>query len=431
MRKFEAKAFAMRLASIILLCHLLGTTAAQTLHLTSVQHELRWLFEGAFPPLVNNQTVRDSVLQTAARTLAAKYGAANYTIPDKIDYRLIAMFGKPKFKTPEEKGSEGDYQAAVLSFITRATTGLDVLWSMKVEVKQKGKTVFSKEVTHQLLSYEATSPWFDEESFVSNFSKLLEEALELTPPLAYKMVLGNGIDYAELLKQNSEPWDVSKKSNPLGFGMPSFGPYATVLAEKMDSAVVRTETKLGKETSIGTRDNFTSGSGNSLLVFNQYKIVDRSKTKFGELLLSNGTDTTRSVFAVGILQREARKTVLGHLFGDQNESSSSTLSYNRHIAGSISTDTLDWEFNISGYDQSGAFRRGYLALGQEEYLLEYKQGTGFKREAILKTGSGEYVANLEFTFSDANLRIRKKLDPMTEHAIAAFYAVLLSVKNVQ
>jgi hypothetical protein len=134
---------------------------------------------------------------------------------------------------------------------------------------------------------------------------------------------------------------------------------------------------------------------------------------------------------VGILQREARKTVLGHLFGDQNESSSSTIAYNRDVAGSITTDTLAWEFNLNGYDQSGWFRSGYLALGQEEYLLEYKQGTGFKREAILKTGSGEYVASLDFSFSDTFLRIRKQLDPMTEQAIAALYAVLLSVKNVQ
>lgn len=423
--------YAIRHTAVILFCFCSLVSSAQTLHLTSVQHELRWLEEGAFPPLVNDETVRDSILQAAARTLAAKYGAANYTTPVQIDYRLITMFGKPKFKTPEGKGNEGDYQAAVLSFITRATTGFDVLWSMKVEVKQKGKTVFSKEVTHQLLNYEAPGTWFDEESFVTSFKKLLEEALELSPPLAYKFVLGNGLDYAELLKQHSEPWEVGKKSNPLGFGMPSFGPYTTVLAEKMDSAVVRTETKLGKETSIGTRDNFTAGSGNSLLVFNQYKIVDRSKTKFGELRLTNGTDTTRSVFAVGIVQREARKTVLGHLFGNQNESSSSTLAYNRDVVGSITTDTLDWEFNINGYDQSGIFRSGYLALGQEEYLLEYKQGTGFKRDAILKTGSGEYVADLEFSFSDATLRIRKQLDPMTEKAIAALYAVLLSVKNVQ
>lgn len=421
----------MRWSFAIFLVQLAFTTAAQTLHLTSLQHELRWLDEGTFPPLVNEETVRDSVLQTAARTLAAKYGAASYTTPEKIDYRLINMFGKPKFKSPEEKGNDGDYQASVLSFITRATTGFDVLWTMKAEIKQKGKTVFSKEVTHQLLNYEASGSWYDEESFVSSFKKLLEEALELSPQLAYKFVLGSGLDYAELLKQNSEPWNVSKKSNPLGFGMPSFGPYTTVLAEKMDSAVLRTETKIGKETSIGTRDNFGAGSGNSLLVFNQYKIVDRSKTKFGELRLTNGTDTTRSVFAVGILQREARKTVLGHLFGDQGESSGSTIAYNRDIVGTITTDTLAWEFNINGYDQSGIFRSGYLALGQEEYLLEYKQGTGFKREAILKTGSGEYVANLDFSFSDTILRIRKKLDPMTEKAIATLYAVLLSVKNVQ
>lgn len=421
----------MRLASIILLCHLVGATAAQTLHLTSLQHELRWLDEGAFPPLVNEATVRDSVLQTAAKTLAAKYGATNYSTPDKIDYRLINMFGKPKFKSPEEKGNEGDYQASILSFITRATTGFDVLWSLKVEVKQKGNTVFSKEITHQILNYEVTGSWFNEESFVSSFKKLLDEVLELSPPLAYKFVLGSGLDYAEWLKQNSEPWEVSKKSNPLGFGMPSFGPYSTILAEKMDSAVLRTKTKIGKETSIGLSDNLNVGAGNSPLAFNQYKIVDLSKTKFGELRLANGSDTTRAVFAVGILQREARKTVLGHLFGKQDESSSSTIAYNRDIAGTITTDTLDWEFNINGYDQSGFFRSGYLTLGQEEYLLEYKQGTGFKREAVLKTGSGEYVADLEFTFSDANLRIRKKLDPMTEQAIATFYAVLLSVKNVQ
>jgi hypothetical protein len=421
----------MRFIIALLWCSVSFHAATQTLHLTSVQHELRWLDEGAFPPLVNDKTVRDSVLHTAAQTLSSKFGATGFTVPNQIDYRLINMFGKPKFKTPEGKGEETDYQAAVLSFITRATTGYDVLWSLKVDVKQKGKTVFSKEVTHQLLNYEASGAWFDEESFVSSFKKLLEETLELSPPMAYKFVLGSGLDYAELLKQNSEPWGVSKKSNPLGFGMPSFGPYSTTLAEKMDSAVLRTKTKIGKETSIGLSDNLNVGAGNSPLAFNQYKIVDFSKTKFGELRLANSSDTTRAVFAVGILQREARKTVLGHLFGNQDESSSSTLAYNRDIAGTITTDTLDWDFNINGYDQSGIFRSGYLALGQEEYLLEYKQGTGFKREAILKTGSGEYVANLDFSFSDTILRIRKKLDPMTEQAIAAFYAVLLSVKNVQ
>lgn len=421
----------MRLIAIFLFCFGSFTASTQTVHLSSVQHELRWLDEGTFPPLVNDALVRDSILQMTAQTLAVKFGATDFTKPSQIDYRLINMFGKPKFKSPEGSGNDNDYQASVLSFITRATTGYDVLWTMKAEVRQKGKTVFSKEITHQLLNFESSGAWFDEESFTTSFKKLLDELLELTPPLAYKYVLGNGLDYAELLKKNSDAWEVSKKSNPLGFGTPSFGPYNTVLAEKLDTAVLRKETKLGKETSISTRDNFSSAGNNSPLVFNQYKIVDRSKTKFCQLQLSNGTDTMQAYFAVGILRREARKTVLGTIFGNQSESSSSTLAYNRDVAGTITTDTLSWDFNINGYDQSGFFRSGYLALGQEEYLLEYQQGTGFKRDAIVKTGSGEYVADLEFSFSDATLRIRKQLDPMTEQAIATLYAVLLSVKNVQ
>jgi len=419
----------MRMALIFLWSFTGLTAAAQPLQLTSLQHELRWLEEYRFPPFVKNRDIAGTLLQHTASVLAAKFQAAEYSQPSQIDYRLISMFGKPKLKSPK---SGAGYQAAVLSFLTRGTTNTDVFWSFQVEVKQNGKTIYRKETEHQLLYYGPEERWFTAEEFITHYKNLFDELLELSPPRAYKYIVGDGMDYAEILKNNSEPWEVEKKSNPLGFGLPSFGAYHTIDAGKLDTAVFRTKTVVDKETSFSSRENFNDGGKNSLFVFNQYKVVDFSKTIFCQLLLGSGADTTEAVFSVGVLQRETRRTVLGVLFGEKSDNSmSSPIEYRRDIAGRLVTGPVSWDFVIENYDADGAFSHGYLVQQQEEYLLEYQPGKGASREVILKKGNGEYVAALYPGMSPAVLRVHKGLDPAAERAIAAFYAVLLSAKNVK
>lgn len=418
--------------SLIILCSFIGiSAAAQSLNLTSLQHEVRWLDESRFPPFVTEQKMADSILLYTASALAGKFQIVNYSKPSRIDYRFITMFGKPKMKAPGPGSNEADYQASVLSFLTRGTSNMNVLWSLKAEIIQNGKTIYSKEIEHQLVYYGDDAAWFTPETFIVHYKQLFNELLGLSPALAYKYILGDGVDYTELLKKNSEPWDVIKKNNPFGFGSPSFGPFHTILAQKMDTAVFKSKSFVNKETTFGPSDNST-GKGNSRIVFNQYKIVDINKTKFCQLQLSSGTDTTEAIFAVDILRREARKTVLGELFGDKNDNSSgSTIGYKRDITGRIDTDTLTWDFAIENYNPDGSFARGYLVQQQEEYVLQYKQTNNNSWETILKKSNGEYIATLYSGLTSSVLRIKQQINPETERAIATFYAVMLSVKNVQ
>jgi hypothetical protein len=176
----------MRLLAAILLLGLCKPGSAQQLNLTSLQHELRWLDEMTFPPLVKDSAFSQQLLQHAASALSRKFKTDSSTIPRHVNYRTIDMFGKPRMLTPAAPPHPDDYQASLLSFITRATAGFDVYWQMKVEVQQHGKTVYSKETKHQILNYEPRNGWYDENTFVEHFSVLLDELLELGPSLPEK-----------------------------------------------------------------------------------------------------------------------------------------------------------------------------------------------------------------------------------------------------
>jgi hypothetical protein len=392
--------------------------------------------ESRFPPYVKEQQVADSMLQLTAGIIAGKLGVAQFTTAPYVDYRLITMFGKPKIKEPENKKDENNFTASLLSFITRATTGNEVLWRMQVQIKQKGTTVYTKDITHELISYDTTYGWFTPETFLYHYKVLLQELMDQSPPIAYRYVLGSGVDYVQLLNANSTQWKFKKNASPFGYGTPDFGPYTTVAAEKIDTAdVIRTSARVGKETSITTISPF---SGDKRQLFEQYNIIDRSKLKMARLALSNAGDTAEAVFAIGIMRRERSRTVLGSLFGTTGDfisgndsEGSNLLGFRRDITGLINTGMAVWEFAIENYNLDGTFEKGYLATDGEEYLLTFSFGNDNHMQFVVVNAAGEYVAILDNALFETFTRIDQRLAPQHAHAIASLFALFSSVKNIQ
>lgn len=415
----------MRLLTAIVCLFLWYASTAQRLNLTSLQHELRWLDEMSFRPFVKDPVISQDLLNYTASALSRKLNVNPGTLPNQIDYRFILMFGTPRFVSPTKSSDPNDYQASVLSFITRATSGFEVLWDMRVEIRQNGKVIYSRKTRHEILNYERGVSWFDETSFKQHFGILIDELLELRPPLAQKYILGEGIDYADLLRTDGQTWKVSKNANLLGFGLPSFGPYTTLGAGKLDTPVIRIRKVLGTESSLG----FSSGNGFS---FDQFKTIDFSKRKICFLQLATIPDTLEAIYSVITRSIEARRTFLSDLLSnDDDEYNTPPTSSNRNILGVIRTDTLAWEFMINSYQSDGTIGSGYLANDQNNFQLIYKQHAGLHREILCTGQNGEYFASLDMSSSGTKLLIRNNLEKPTVHAIAVLYAVLMSTRNVQ
>jgi hypothetical protein len=234
--------------------------------------------------------------------------------------------------------------------------------------------------------------------------------------------LGKGIDYAELLRSNAQTWKVEKNSNLTGFGFPSFGPYKTLSAGKLDSPVQRTRKVLGTESSI------TAYSGSHALSFDQFKTIDFTKRKYGYLALAVGNDTLQTIFSINTHSVGTRRTFLGDLLSkDDQEDHSGTAPLDRNIKGMFRTDTLVWEFILTSNDPSGNITGGYLENSKDRYSLVYNYHSMNHSEMICKAENGEYLATLD----GPELKIRNGLDSQTVHAFAILYAVLMSAKNIK
>jgi hypothetical protein len=415
----------MRLLAAIFFCCVCYVSTAQHLNLTSLHHEVRWLDESTFPPYAKDSAISNKMLAYTSSALSRKLNIDPGTMPNQVDYKLITMFGKPRFVSPSNSADPNDYQASVLSFITRATTGYEVFWEMKAEIKQNGKTIFSKETRHQLMNYDAGFSWFDQSSFIQHFSILIDELLELRAPLAQKYILGSGIDYADLLRKNGKMWSVTKNPDLLGFGLPSFGPYTTLGAGKLDSPVIRIKKVLGTESGVTFYSDKT-------VSFDQFKTIDLTKKKVCFLELASGPDTLEAIYSINTRTIKQRRTFLSDLLSNDNdENNLPPTIQNRNIIGIIRIDTIGWQFLIQSYHSDGTISGGYLTNDQYNFQLLFKFHKGSHWEIISVGKDGEYVASLDVKSSGSDLLIKNDLDSQTTHAIAVLYAVLMSTRKVQ
>ena len=192
---------------------------AQVVNITSFQHTMRWLDEVRFPPYITQQNVKDSILQAVAAEAGKHFNNIEVIKPQQLEYKTIDMFGKPKMKDPAPASNATDMQAAVFSLVTRATAGFAVLWRMKVVVNQDGKTVYSREIEHELefssvSGYMSPVRWFSEEKYIQLYKTLLAELFENREALANKIAVSNIEDKdAEAKKEIADPELLMVKTN--------------------------------------------------------------------------------------------------------------------------------------------------------------------------------------------------------------------------
>jgi len=193
---------------LLLLCGINLFSASQEMHVSSIQHVVRWVSESNFPDYTRDLRVQEVILNATAEALQKKFKTKTVLLPERVEYKYISGFGKATLNKPGNNSN--GYNVSVLSWITRATVGYAVLWKMEIMVQQNGKNIFSKETEHELEYFNTSGyvkpiAWMNEETFGNLFKNLVDEVLDIGEPLPAKILIGSieekEMDAKKLLNQ--------------------------------------------------------------------------------------------------------------------------------------------------------------------------------------------------------------------------------------
>ncbi|MEI6678913.1 MAG: hypothetical protein WCL21_09920 [Mariniphaga sp.] len=154
-------------------------TFAQDARVVTFKHTIRWLNESQFPNYFLIPEVRDSINGHFKKIILLKFKVSNVSFPDKVDYRNITGFGKPK-NISSEPSLPADYNIDVFSLLSRAVTGYALSWSVRIVVRKEGKIIYEKEAMHELeYAYDimASQHWLSPQEFTKILSALILEAV--------------------------------------------------------------------------------------------------------------------------------------------------------------------------------------------------------------------------------------------------------------
>lgn len=181
---------------VLLLLFITGALAAQDARVRTFKHTVRWLNETNFPNYFIEKNTRDSVFADLRKNLEKALKVSNVELPEKVDYKVIYGFGKPK-DDPTPGGAAGAV-VDIFSVLTRATVGVAVFWSVHVVVQIDGKTTLDKEAKCEIenanvagYSMSSNVRWLSPVEFRKIFTGLLCEALGTGEPLGGKVVVGS------------------------------------------------------------------------------------------------------------------------------------------------------------------------------------------------------------------------------------------------
>ena len=252
------------------------------------------------------------------------------------------------------------------------------------------------------------------------------------------------------LEANSEEWKVKENKKMFGgISKPEFGPYTTLIAEKLDTPVIKKRTREGSafELKLGYDAEIETGKGADI---DMSKKVSIQKTKFFRLLLSNGEDSSDALFSLLTISKEKKQTILGKVLSKKDEGKDQVLSYSSFINGIITTNdnTNPWDFyyTSSSSDNYDPYSNdttktpglsGYLknnsdslyiepisfSMGNKYFPVNYTEGF-----AVINK-KGQHVAALQFKKNDNKsiIWIRKDLEAYYRQAISSFLAVLVAI----
>jgi hypothetical protein len=129
-----------------------------------------------------------------------QFNATNVGFPEKVGYQIITGFGKPRNNPSVTKYSSG-YDLEIYSFLTRATSGYAVFWSVKIILRKEGRIIHEKEVKHEIENsgssgYVTSMRWLTPKEFRTIFGVLIREAMGMGGEYTDKIKVG-GIEEKE------------------------------------------------------------------------------------------------------------------------------------------------------------------------------------------------------------------------------------------
>ncbi len=257
-------------------------------------------------------------------------------------------------------------------------------------------------------------------------------SLALLMILSFSEISFSQVNEDSVLLTNSVEWKVQTKTGLLGLSKPVFGNYATVAVNKIDSPIIR------KRKRDGSSLELESSAGWPGLDHSKYVTIQ--KTKWYKLMLATGADTANAVFTIASVSKEKKQTFLGKLLSKNDEGKGETLSYMRDIHGFISTgdSSVAWEFfignfrrgsgqNTGPFNAEASISSGYLKNDNDSLFMQIY--SSFSADLVLVNKNGEHLAALKFKQKPITAWIRNDLDSSYRHAIAALFAVIISIKD--
>jgi hypothetical protein len=248
------------------------------------------------------------------------------------------------------------------------------------------------------------------------------------------------------LEANSEKWKVKEHKGIAGIAKPEFGNYKTLVAEEMDSPVIKKKRK----DSLGTEVSISSDDG---LDISKYQTVE--KKKFYRMVLGREQDITEMQFYIHSVSEERKQTVLGRMLSKNNEGTGATLNYQKNIEGIILTgsELIRAIFFIEDYvssrqveysspQQNNPTTRGYILIKNDSLFTEpVMESFGnskspffmqWRSGIFMNDVNGKHIALLQFGGNQQAfyIWIRRDLDANRQDAIAAFFAVIVGVKGL-
>lgn len=248
------------------------------------------------------------------------------------------------------------------------------------------------------------------------------------------------------LEANIEKWKVKEHKGLFGIAKPEFGNYTTLVAEKMDSPVIRKKVKdsLGKEVSFSGDQGWDIG-----------KYVTFKKKKFYRMVFGKESDTTEIQFYVQTISSEKRQTVIGKMLSKSDEGKDAVLNYQKFIAGFIiaGTSSNPANFFMEDYvhesqvtnntpEKNTPVTNGYILIGHDSLFTEpIMQSFGNPKNKLfffqwqdgiyMNDVNGRHIAVLLFDNDQPfYITIQKDLQANYQEAMAAFFAVIIGVKDL-
>ncbi len=251
------------------------------------------------------------------------------------------------------------------------------------------------------------------------------------------------------LEATSEKWKVKEHKGIAGIAKPEFGPYTTLVAEKLDSPVIKKKTKDSSGAEISYSD-----AGWDLI---KYQTVE--KKKFYRMVLGRDQDTIELQFYIHSVSAERKQTVLGKMLSKNDKGTGATRNYQKNIEGIIllGIESIQAHFFIEDYvssrqiehnnpQQNNPTTHGYILIGKDSLFTEPVMQTfgnpksnffmQWQKGIFMNDINGTHIALLQFgsdqPYGDEKfyIRIRRDIDGNRQDAIAAFFAAIIGVKDL-